>query len=350
MTSLTYLQAGFWENLSSESSNRDGFERFENMLNVSKALSNSVVITDVSESSIKEDLFLKILIKQDKYQRCDSNYINKKIEGLDSSSDVKDLCATYLIDNQLLCDGYKNQFGIFCLTSYDVCKKKMYTGGDAVLFDQQEKASNYDKCKEQLSTPNNSLIVIDPYLFDEEHYINTALIPLLDKILPRKLQIPFHITIFSQPLNSLKWGNTSISKQEDIFPYFNKLIKGIRKDLIISLTLCHSTKTSERINGIKGDFHARYFLTNCLMVHAEDGLDLYGKNEKCGKWSRFVFVWPSLDNNQRKDVDEYYRWIEITSKNIQNPNKCVEKWGTSENRLFDLINSDNKSSKQRVGI
>ena len=54
MTSLTYLQAGFWENLSSESSNRDGFERFENMLNVSKALSNSVVITDVSESSIKE--------------------------------------------------------------------------------------------------------------------------------------------------------------------------------------------------------------------------------------------------------------------------------------------------------
>lgn len=327
------MQAGFWNRLSLDSS-REGIGA---KLSISDALSNSSIITDVSENLIQEDIFLKILIKQKNYQRCDSNYINKRIEGLNSSSCVKDLCAMYLMENQILCDGYKSQFGIFCLTANDVCKNKMYTGGDAVLFDQQEKASNYDKCKEQFNTPCNSLIIIDPYLFDEEHYINTALVPLLDKILPNQLQIPFHITIFSQPLNCLKWNNAKLSKSEDIFPYFDNLIKKIRKDLAVSLTLCHSTKTSEKINGVKGDFHARYVLTNCLMVQAEDGLDLFGKNEKCGKWSRFVFVWPTLDSNQRKDVEEYYRWIEITSNNINNPNKCLGKWGTNENRLFELV-------------
>ena len=335
MTSLTYLQSDFWEKLSS--SHIEERERMETKLSVSDALSNSTIITDVSEKLIQDDFFLKILIKQRNYQRCDSNYINKTINGLSTSSDIRNLCATYLIDNQGLCDGYKEQFGIFCLTANDVCKKKRYTCGDAVLFDQQENVSDYEKCKEQLNTPCNSLIIIDPYLFDEKHYINTALIPLLDKILPQKLQIPFHITIFSQPLNCLKWGEVKLSKPDDIFPYFNDLINKLRKDLHISLTLCHSTKSGEIKNGERGDFHDRYILTNCLLVKAPDGLDISGKNGKCGKWSNFEFVWPPLDNNKRRDVDNYYRWIDITSKNIQNPNKCLNKWGANKNRLFDLV-------------
>lgn len=330
---IIYLQYGFWKSLREK---KDDFIIWE----VFKVLSSNDVCTDIPIEAWEKDDLLRIWLQQKANNKaCINPCLPNRIESVfnTSTSNALDLCATYLVDNQLLCDGYIEKFGVFCLTANDLYKQQTYLSGDAVLFDQYEKANEYEKCKVQLSSPCNSLIIIDPYLFDEKHYIYTALKPLLNRIMPQKLSIPFHITIFSQPLNCLNWGDNELTKIEDVFPYFYDLIKQIRKDLEVSFTLCHSTKTSDRRNGVKGDFHSRYILTNCLMVHAEDGTDLYGKNEKCGKWSRFVFVWPSLDDNRRKDVEYYYRWIEITSKNIRNPNKCLASWGTKENRLFELV-------------
>lgn len=330
---IIYLQYGFWKSLREK---EDDFVVWE----IFKVLCSNDVSTDIPIEAWEKDDLLRLWLQQKANHKAEFKpCLPNKIESVlgNKSSNVQDLCATYLLDNQLLCDRYIKHFGVFCLTANDVYKQQTYISGDAVLFDQYEKANDYEKCKKQLASPCNSLVIIDPYLFDEKHYVKTALLPILDRIMPQSLQIPFNITIFSQPLNCLNWGCDELTKIEDVFPYFYDLIKGLRKDLDVSFTLCHSTKTSERRNGVKGDFHARYILTNCLMVQAEDGTDLYGKNEKCGKWSRFVFVWPSLDDNKRKDVEYYFRWIEIASQNINNPNKCLMKWGTNENRLFDLV-------------
>lgn len=330
---IIYLQYGFWKSLREK---EDDFVVWE----IFKVLCSNDVSTDIPIEAWEKDDLLRLWLQQKANHKAEFKpCLPNKIESVlgNKSSNVQDLCATYLLDNQLLCDRYIKHFGVFCLTANDVYKQQTYISGDAVLFDQYEKANDYEKCKKQLASPCNSLVIIDPYLFDEKHYVKTALLPILDRIMPQSLQIPFNITIFSQPLNCLNWGCDKLTKIEDVFPYFYDLIKGLRKDLDVSFTLCHSTKTSEKRNGVKGDFHARYILTNCLMVQAEDGTDLYGKNEKCGKWSRFVFVWPSLDDNKRKDVEYYFRWIEIASQNINNPNKCLMKWGTNENRLFDLV-------------
>ena len=337
---LIYLQFGFWKKLRSN----DSVEAKRLFWDLYGALECSNIRADIpidEWEGDKDDLLFYLLQNSiDGYGTKIEKHVPEKIQdALDftKKQPIENLCAAYLLDEDTqACMQHSKQLGILCV-NIEMIMEQQFVRGSAVLFDQYEKASDFEKCKKQLASPCNSLIIIDPYLFDKKHYVDTALLPLLDRLLPQSLSIPFHITIFSQPLNCLKWGLKEITEIEHVFPYFDTLIKGKRTDLTISFTLCHSKKTSDNIDGIKGDFHSRYIITNCLMVLAEDGVDLYGKNEKCGKWSRFTFVWPSLDDNQRKDIDSYYRWIEIASKNIKNPNKCLMKWGTDENRLFDLI-------------
>ena len=337
------MQYGFWNSVTNDADDIEvGYEVFKSIKSCNKICTEGIPF-----ESWGKDRFLLLLWQMKTNHRIEIETNPEKciVDVFNTNTpNTEELSTVYLMDNQVKCDLYKKQYGVLSLTDFNIKKSKYYLNGTAVPYDLKESSDEYIKCKEYLSTPCNSLLIIDPYLFDEEHYIEKDLKPLLKNILPKNLEIPFHITILSQPLNCLKWHNNSIKTESGIKLFFEKhVIEELKKELgltyDIKYTLCHCTKTSEKRNGVKGDLHSRQVYTNNMMVYSRDGFDLFGKKDECGKWAKFDFVWTGLDDNSRKDVDEYYRWLDIAKKNISNPNKCLWSCSNSENdnRLFDLV-------------
>ena len=336
------MQYGFWESVANDANIEVVYGVFKSIKSCDKIYTENIPL----EAWEKND-YLKLLWKMKTNHSIEIDPI--PAETIDDvfntdTPNAEELSAVCLMDNQVKCDYYKNKYGALCLTDFNIKKSKYYLSGTAVPYDLKESSDGYGKCKEYLSTPCNSLLIIDPYLFEEEHYIEKDLKPLLRNILPRNLNIPFHLTILSQPLNCLNWNNNTIKTKSEIKSFFEgKVIEELKKELGLTYdlkyTLCHCTKTSEHRNGVKGDLHSRQVCTNNMMISSRDGFDLFGKKEECGKWAKLDFVWTGLDDNSRKDVDEYYRWLDIANKNISNTDKCLWSCSNSEikNRLFDLV-------------
>ncbi len=275
--------------------------------------------------------------------RCNPNRISDALTG----EKIENLCAVYLLDkDDDYCKKQAENKGILCLNYSLLKKRKEFLRGNAVMYNKGTRSDEYRKCEKQFFTPCNSLIIIDPYLLPDwskkrisegtkqEKYkelISDNLLTILDRIIPSKLDISFHISIFSQPKN-----NNCGFNDDDIFNYLNTEINTRYDIKNVHLSLYHVFTTG---NG-KGDFHSRHIMSNCMMVNSEDGFDLFSREGKgypvCGKWARLEFVWPPLDDNSRKDVDNYYQWIWIAYKNTQNINKCQKCGGDGINRLFDF--------------
>lgn len=335
MTSMIYMQTGFWEKLSSDTS-REGIR---SMLNVSDALSNSYVITDVSEERLHNDVFLMAMIKQGNYQRCDSNYINKKVEGLCSTTPIEDLCATYMLDKKPFeCDNVEKKYGVIVICASSMPNKRFLFDGDGFSLDKNKRyPSKYMSFKEQLQQPCNSMIVIDPYLLKTkgvDKLNNTILFPgilnnlepLLDAVLPQKLEVDYHLTIIS-----------SLNNPDDIKSAYEKVkkcLKRVRKDLNVKLGFAY---TAIGYHYETESFHSRHVITNNFCVDSEDGLDLFNEKGYITKNNPSVtIVFPRLFGNSRQDISKYESWIKSVKKHIEG---CPEKefYGTKENRLLELF-------------
>lgn len=166
------------------------------------------------------------------------------------------------------------------------------------------------------------------------------MIPLLDKIIPQKIETQFHLSIFSQSYGCVI-DTSNNANGEEVYKYLEKKIQQLRPNVNILFELYHIKTTGDG----NGDFHSRHILTNCMSINAEDGFDLFKnkfskKTQKnkvvCGKYARIEFIHPSLSNNRRLEADNYIQWISIVKKNINNPNDCWG-WGTYQNRLFELV-------------
>lgn len=336
MTARIYLQIGFWEILSSDTS-REGIR---SMLNVSDALSNSDVITDVPEERLSKDIFLMAMIKQGNYHRCDSTYINKKIEGLCASTPIEDLCATYMLDKKPFeCDRVEKKYGVVAICASSLPAKKFLFDGDGFSLDKNKRYPlKYMAFKEQLQHPNNSMIVIDPYLLktkDVDKVNNTIVFPgilnnlepLLDAMLPQKLDVDYHLTIIS----SLDNPNDLRTAYEKV----RKCLKRKRKELNVRLSMIY---TAIGYHYWTESFHSRHVITNSFAVDSEDGMDLFNEKGYLTKNNPTIsIVFPRLFGDSRQDVTKYNNWIKSVKQYVED---CSDKewFGTKENRLFDLAN------------
>ena len=335
MTPRIYIQTGFWAKLSSDTS-REGIR---STLNVSDALTNSDVITDVPEERLHDDIFLMAMIKQGNYQRCDSNYINKKLESLCSSTSIDDLCATYMIDKKPYeCDNIEKKYGVVVICASSLPNRRFLFDGDGFSLEKNRQYPlKYMSFKEQLQQPCNSMIVIDPYLLNSivvDKVNNTIsfpgilnnLEPLLDAVLPQKLEIDYHLTIIS-----------SLENRDDIkraYEKVKKCLKRVRKDLNVKLGLVYTAKGYYYKTE---SFHSRHVISNNFCVDSEDGLDLFNEKGYITKNNPTVtIVFPRLFGNSRQDISKYESWIKSVKKYIDS---CPEKdfYGTKENRLLELF-------------
>ena len=304
MTSLVYMQTGFWDKLASNTS-REGIRT---MLDVSDALGNSNVITDVPEEMIQKDTFLMVLIKQGNYQRCDSNYINKKVGELNSSSSTVDLCATYMLDKkQADCEAIESRYGVVILCASSLSDRRYLFDGDGFSLDKTKRyPQKYVSFQKQLQHPCNSLVVIDPYLLagksvDRETGLTlfpgiaNNLEPLLDAILPQTLNINFHISIISHLNNP--------DDLKKVHEKIKKCLKRIRPSLNVKLGLFYTEKSySYSVES----FHSRHILSNSFIVDSEDGLDLFNDKGYLQKNNPTLsIVFPRLFGNSRQDITKY---------------------------------------------
>ena len=336
MKSKIFFQSGFWNNINTNST----VEGIRAMLNVSDALSNSFVVTDVSEELIKNDPFLMVLIRQGKYNRCDEKYIDKKIETLNSTEDAEDLSATYLLDKKpFVCKKIEEKYGVIAVSSESIIRNEHLFKGDGFCLDKHHCYTlRYMTYKDKLRQPCNSLIIIDPYLLlDREVDSNTNSVKfpgisnnlesLLDAILPQELDVDFHLTIIS----SLKKGKEDVKKA---YEQVKKCFKRVRNKLTFKLGFFYIAKGYDYK---KESFHSRHILANSFLVDSEDGLDLFGGKGYITKNNPTVsIVFPWLLGNSRQDMTKYENWLRSVKKYVEESPDSLY-YGTKENRLFNLV-------------
>lgn len=345
---LIYLQSGFWKKIRSS----DSVEDKRLFWDLYGALECSDIVTDIPDSEWsedKEDLLYYLLQNSadgygTKIKRNAPELIQDALDfKIEQSS--RNLCAAYLLDAETqTCESHSSQLGVLCLNT-EMIKEHRFVRGDAVMYEKGEFYDRFDKCKTQLASPCNSMILIDPYILFNKWNIELNLIPLLDKCLPKDPQkiedqkIDFHLSILSQTNECYIGKNKEKLRYEDIYKYVYDEIRKIRPKMKMKFSLTHINTTG---NG-DGDFHSRHILTNCMLINSEDGFNFFKneRNQYTKRWetvsgmnARLEFLFPTLIDNRRLDAANYYRWIKLSANNSIDNNLC---WGDKTNRLFDLV-------------
>lgn len=332
MKSLVYLQIGFWKQLKADRS-REGISI---QLGISNALLNSLVITNATEEDILNDDFLKEIIIKGNYERCDEKYIDKRIDALKGATNIDDLCATFLLDkDSISCDSLELRYGVVAINATLLRKRKYLLLGDGVSFEKNKRyLQRFISFGEQLNHPCNSIIIIDPYLLLKRKISNNQtvvypdidgnLIPLLQTILPERLDIILHITIVS-----------CIEKNEEAKRIYEKIKKSIRQARPTLHTHLGLINIDKGYNHEVESFHSRHILTNNYSIDSEDGFNLFDNNGYLTKNNPSIsIVYPRIYGDYRKDLTKYFSWIGSVKKySMEFPNSiCGEK----HNRLFEL--------------
>ncbi len=317
-----YLQYGFWRSIK----NIDAKIFGPNAWDIFCVLRSSILCAEIPIEFFGQDDLLSILWHESGGS-CfvEEGYVDD-ILGRENSS-IESLCSIFLVDkDDKNCEIYSQKKGVLCLNSGMLTKRSFLISGKKLPFDFHENGSFYDM-NNYFSHPCNSLVLIDPYILKERAYINYHIKPLLKSILPETLDIPFHVSVFSG-IGQINDANLGESYYDDVLTMLHE----IRPHLVFSLTVYQIP--------IQGEgWHARYVITNNLMIHATEGFDFFGPVNKVFKAKRagkFIVNCPWLDKND--DIKEYSIWISKTAKESSNGKGYHhERWGTKENRLFDLV-------------
>ena len=156
----------------------------------------------------------------------------------------------------------------------------------------------------------NSIIINDKYLCNKG-YMSPDLKVLLDVILPQKIEIPFHLSIFSE-VNS----NGDAIYQEIV----NTIISVRSAEFCNNtlLTLCYST------------LHDRFIVSNTYCITVGAGFALFNGGKKPKNSTSLKIFYPTAVGKKQ----EYNLWIRKTSEINE---RTLNYWGKKVNRLFDLI-------------
>lgn len=346
---LIYLQFGFWKKIRGGNSVEDKrlFWDFYGALECGNIKAD---IPAAEWGEDKDDLLYYLLQNSadgygTKIEQCSTEIIQDALD-FNKKQSTENLCAVYLMDEDTMtCENRSKQLGVLCLNA-EMIKEHRFVRGDAVMYEKEEVYEKFEKCRTQLASPCNSLILIDPYILFNKWSVELNLIPLLDKCLPPDPKnqedeqfVDFHLSILSQTNECYIGKYKEKLRYEKIYDYIYAEIRKIRPNLKMKFSLYHINTTG---NG-DGDFHSRHILTNCMLINSEDGFDIFKskRNEDTkawetvsGKHARFEFLYPTLIDNRRKDADNYYRWVKLSADNRVDNTLC---WGDKVNRLFENI-------------
>lgn len=319
---VIYLQSGFWKQLRADTS----IAGIRCLMNVYDAMLESELRTDISDEDFDTDSYLVLLWK--KHISGQSHIELYEEIAIDNPDNAEDLSAIYLTEtSDSICDNLGNQYGVVAINSADATHKDCLFKGDGFILKKNKKQYNdrYLQFQSQIHYPCNAMILIDPYILCKEENIENNLFSLLDATLPnKKLQVVFHIAIFSM----IGEKNIDAANGENVYNRIKNIIIALRKGLKFDLTL-YAIGSSE-------EFHSRMILTNNVFLNAADGFDVFREDATSNKNAMFDIVLPRLVGDSRQDMSNYLRWIKI-AKNRSKKQSETQFWGNRENRLFELV-------------
>ena len=262
-----FLESAFWDKFSEcyRVSYRDTFDsnmrrRAKTLLDMFDCICKSEVFIDTSLSKLQQkamtsdDPFLKHLLKQTidghnekiKYQEDIFTDINTSMKLhpsaiLISEKEKLELTSFYGIIN-------------IAISNFEA---KDYLFNDSGIALRRGEEWEWGRLNAVISESNNSMIIVDNYIFKRER---ENLYRILDTVLPQKLSIPYHLTIF--------YIEGDERNRNNLHNYLRK----IRPQLEIMLELIKTDKDPN--NGYQTDFHDRAIITNHIWISSGAGFNL----------------------------------------------------------------------------
>jgi len=214
---------------------------------------------------------------------------------------------------KVVCNRIMKKMGILAYNMETILDSDfLYNDCGTSLPDERRQLNGWKSILEQREiNVCNSLIIIDNYLLQSnvnQNYANKSvnekvennLLPILDALLPKKIDVPFQISLFA------------IEGKEPFSRLANDLkdkIKALRGgDVKINLQICKCTK----------EFHDRVLITNNIWMSSGMGFDLFGaKGFHVNRPTTISLLFPFVQTSAP--------WVEKAYKNIIEKGKMITK-------------------------
>ena len=214
---------------------------------------------------------------------------------------------------KIVCNRVMKRFGILAYNIETILESDfLYNDCGTSLPDEKRLLNGWKSILEQREiNVCNSLIIIDNYLLQSNVNQNYAsksvnekvennLLPILDALLPKKIDVPFQISLFA------------IEGKEPFSRLANSLkdkIKALRGgDVKINLQICKCTK----------EFHDRVLITNNIWMSSGMGFDLFGaKGFHVNRPTTISLLFPFVQTSALWVEQAYEKTIECVNRVTQ---------------------------------
>lgn len=284
---------------------------------VCNAMAKTAVHTDITKEELAEDEYL-FQVWNDSGGRFEFDFSAE--EKYLNSTMAAPLSSTYLVEKDTdFCEKKQLQHGIVVLNE-DLLSKDPSFFALKESYISKGKDVKYSKGWEEKEFYSvigghhcNALILMDKYICKEGSVsrMNKNLTPLLNVLLPIKLDIPFQLSIFSE---------FDQMKGKQIYQDINDAIHAIRPKLDVQFTLYHTH-----------EIHDRLIVTNAYMIEVGAGFALFKNGVAANETTIRYCPYKKPDYFQRLKSA-----ARISRKSDANEN-FANHWGSKENRLFDLV-------------
>lgn len=301
---MIFIEKAFWTQLNSV---RERYAFLDKLIH-----SQSDIYTNYNKEEVSCDTILGLIFEETGGRL----YWGRNINDYIDSDDIASMSSIYLTDeNSVFCDGISLRRGIVVLNSIRFSEdEKVFSGPIIIPIDEDTKyyrGWKNEKFEPLLSSNRcNSIIINDKYLCNKG-YVNQDLKDLLDILLPHKMEITFHLSIFSE-VNS---------NGDNIYQDIKQTLSSIRSTDFCSntlLTLYYST------------LHDRFIISNTFYITVGAGFALFNGRNRALNSTSLKFFYPTAVGNKM----EYYLWLKKTKEVAE---RTQNFWGDRTNRLFELV-------------
>lgn len=259
-----YLERAFWDEFT---------ERFHKLLSsvdestlddviTCKDMNTFITHSDITvdctlnefSSAAQSNINLQLLWKKKANGECNIEFHDKSFTEVDSMLSMNPLMVLFTKEDRGSSAG---KYGVININMDNVISKRHYFKDNGTGVKNGENW-DWETFRGYASEAANSLVIVDNYIFKGD--LRSNLYKILDIVLPKKLSIPFHITIF--------YIESKPGAEEKLKEY----IKRIRPDLDVMIEFVKTCKDAN--NSFKTDFHDRALISNNIWIDSGAGFNI----------------------------------------------------------------------------
>lgn len=188
---------------------------------------------------------------------------------------IDDYCAIFLLDiDKTKAEEISEKYGVICHSINDPNINPIFQDGIEKNVERKECKRGWDELlRPSMVYPSNSLVFVDRYLFlndsDNITYQDGIdnVYEILDKILPPKLGVDYHVLFV--------FDASELSRSGVTFNTISNLLNKLKKKLSRPYNIIIETVSIDHNNGQYGETHNRRILSNYFIIRADRSLKAF---------------------------------------------------------------------------